>query len=1055
MFYERSDETLVLLTLAGDSGAYEELVKKYEHAVYLSALSVTHSHHMAEDAAQDAFVSAWMKLNTLTEPSKYGAWVSQIAKNCAKNMLSRFYAFMPLETVESMSITAGASDEPEEELIASENRKELRETVAKLPKRVREVIELHYFSDLSTEMIARKMGITIGTVKSQLFEGRRRIRKELSAMNENVDDTITEKVMKKVEELKLWQLYNDKTGFEKVYNEVLSEVEALPESEKKHHAMADVLLRGYWWIPGKMNDALLGRIKEYALLGGNDEAMIYIINKEDNKLYGYDRMNFMRDVQIPMLEKAGLSGALSHEWFWLAHSYFEEDEVEKGKEAYLNAEKAGKKDDPFKYLAPAGLRTEEKTLGKYKDKQKMLFNTNAFLTELRYVNGVPRRYGNGHDLYNGWYSTFLGSDLWYILSQSDGKFYEESLKIGEKVEGSDGTVMLRTADQNVETPAGVFDNCLCFETKITNTGTSYRVFYKEDVGAVRIERRSLGTTDAALLASYSIVGGKGLLPIFPGNRWEYVGERSPEFEESVWTCEAVFDDGNKAYILTEHETERKKFDENSWEEMVRQIRCEYFKESGKWDERIQDVSYPISRAETLAVTPVQKAITKAAASVARRIMETDREFNPLRKAAGIWNFFDYGSVYSKGGKIFTDAIDRKFAFEWKCTDGDSDEVVLYNDIYGIFTDCSGCIWNDAWKDGFSEECSFERFGGAANTILSVSDGGKVDTESGAFDKTIKITLETGGFETGWDYRGVKKEYWFAEGIGIVKAVFCLKDSRKATYELSEYEGTGEGYFPYTDGMRRFYRAVDLTDGYIASADYTYVDVDGEIVIFSDRCGIREIGPAITQYSFIDGEERVDRLWDEEKWDEARQQFDVNSVNIFTHLICRSGSCLHGREDKASEWGKERLKIIETFTQNGEIPPAWKGMYARMIFYASCPTLGMRLIDGRSLDEGFEMLFRAFDLYEEWLQIPDGTELDTGNELIFGGIKLYKGKEYMKLPDGNFAPLSYARSFNVDPSVPYYGLTAKQGWEWFNPAKDDPRYEKAIERAREIKEKYDK
>ena len=37
---------------------------------------------MAEDAAQDAFVTAWMKLNVLQDPKKYGAWVCRIAKNC-------------------------------------------------------------------------------------------------------------------------------------------------------------------------------------------------------------------------------------------------------------------------------------------------------------------------------------------------------------------------------------------------------------------------------------------------------------------------------------------------------------------------------------------------------------------------------------------------------------------------------------------------------------------------------------------------------------------------------------------------------------------------------------------------------------------------------------------------------------------------------------------------------------------------------------------------------------------------------------------------------------
>lgn len=52
------DETLVLLTLAGEQDAYEALVVRCQSTVISSAMSVTHSRFMAEDAAQDAFVSA-------------------------------------------------------------------------------------------------------------------------------------------------------------------------------------------------------------------------------------------------------------------------------------------------------------------------------------------------------------------------------------------------------------------------------------------------------------------------------------------------------------------------------------------------------------------------------------------------------------------------------------------------------------------------------------------------------------------------------------------------------------------------------------------------------------------------------------------------------------------------------------------------------------------------------------------------------------------------------------------------------------------------------------
>ena len=134
-------------------------------------------------------------------------------------------------------------------------------------------------------------------------------------MNEKYSDTLVQRVMKKVEELKLWQVKNDKSGFEKEYSQVLREVEELSECTEKQHALADVLMRGWWWLPGKKNDALFARIADAAMEGKNEEVMSFIVAREDSKVYGGARIDFIRDKQIPRLEKAGFVKALGREWF--------------------------------------------------------------------------------------------------------------------------------------------------------------------------------------------------------------------------------------------------------------------------------------------------------------------------------------------------------------------------------------------------------------------------------------------------------------------------------------------------------------------------------------------------------------------------------------------------------------------------------------------------------------------------------------------------------------------------------------------------------------------
>lgn len=255
-----NDETLVMLTLAGEQSAYEVLVNRYHKAVIASACSVTQNTFLAEDTAQDAFVTAWIKLDTLNEPEKFAAWVCRIAKNCGINMLRQYRGLLSLDTVENYDIADEDSIDLQYE--KEEERAELHKSISRLPVKVKEIVKLHYLEGFSVVEIADKLRISQGTVKSQLHDGRKRIRKELCAMNEKWSDTLVEKVMKKVAELKLWQFKNSKDGFETVYKDILKGVEELPESDKKYHALADVLMRGWWWLPGDKNDTLFARIKK-------------------------------------------------------------------------------------------------------------------------------------------------------------------------------------------------------------------------------------------------------------------------------------------------------------------------------------------------------------------------------------------------------------------------------------------------------------------------------------------------------------------------------------------------------------------------------------------------------------------------------------------------------------------------------------------------------------------------------------------------------------------------------------------------------------------------
>ena len=297
------------------------------------------------------------------------------------------------------------------------------------------------------------------------------------------------------------------------------------------------------------------------------------------------------------------------------------------------------------------------------------------------------------------------------------------------------------------------------------------------------------------------------------------------------------------------------------------------------------------------------------------------------------------------------------------------------------------------------------------------------------------------------YRGGKKVYYFAEGIGIVRTEneYC-GGARTAVYELTSYEGVGEGFMPLADGLVRRYDALDLTDGFVGAAEYAYVaDEDGDIVIFADRTGIRELPPPITQYSAIQAEVVEDRLWDAGKHKESRLCHDVNNFHLLCHFFGRP-SRYWAAQEKAVAWNKYRLKIMEGLG-DGVVPDAWLGHYASTSFRTACALFGC----GKK-EEGYEWLEKAFEAYPKWDSIPDGTEMDVGDPLIYGGIKVVKGKGQIKLPDDAIEPITYDHLFEGTCDLMYYGMTAPHGWEWFNPVRNEDRFKEYIERAKKMVEK---
>jgi len=133
-----SDTEVVEAVLSGERSAFAVLVQRYEHAVCAAAMNVLHDGHMAEDAAQDAFVIAYEKLAALRDSSAFGTWILKIVRRQAIRLARRRSQRMPLDQTGNAGLQGsdGRMDEASEQLLAA---------VTRLPTHERRVLMLKHF----------------------------------------------------------------------------------------------------------------------------------------------------------------------------------------------------------------------------------------------------------------------------------------------------------------------------------------------------------------------------------------------------------------------------------------------------------------------------------------------------------------------------------------------------------------------------------------------------------------------------------------------------------------------------------------------------------------------------------------------------------------------------------------------------------------------------------------------------------------------------------------------------------------------------------------------
>ena len=181
----KDDRELVEAFLEGDSGAFAALVDRYRYPIYGLCFGYTRDYDAAEDAAQEAFVTTFLKLQELDDPDRFRPWLQRIAANECRKWMRTQRRYVPLSEVnESFLIVPTRS--PEDEIVAWENRQAVWEAIGRLTEPQQQVVTLFYLENMSLKQIADALGASVQTVNQRLYRARLRLKEEMLTVEETL-----------------------------------------------------------------------------------------------------------------------------------------------------------------------------------------------------------------------------------------------------------------------------------------------------------------------------------------------------------------------------------------------------------------------------------------------------------------------------------------------------------------------------------------------------------------------------------------------------------------------------------------------------------------------------------------------------------------------------------------------------------------------------------------------------------------------------------------------------------------------------------------------------
>jgi RNA polymerase sigma-70 factor (ECF subfamily) len=183
---DASDEAIVARVLAGDTAAFELLVRRHNRRVFRASRAILRSDDEAEDAMQEAYVSAFSHLKDFGGRARFSTWLVRIAVYEALGRLRRGKRLTSLDDAELEEEPMATTRDPEEAAFDHELRGLLEQAVDELPVGFRAVFVMRAVEEMTVGETAEALDIPEETVRTRLHRARGLLRQDLAEKIDSV-----------------------------------------------------------------------------------------------------------------------------------------------------------------------------------------------------------------------------------------------------------------------------------------------------------------------------------------------------------------------------------------------------------------------------------------------------------------------------------------------------------------------------------------------------------------------------------------------------------------------------------------------------------------------------------------------------------------------------------------------------------------------------------------------------------------------------------------------------------------------------------------------------